>query len=72
MKKENAKNEVVKEKLMTMQDIKQAGISLVLGVITMAISSLVLGGLDIFKGWMFGLGGGAITTLRYLSTKNLV
>lgn len=57
---------------MTKEELKHAVVSLVLGVLSMAISSFVLGGLDIFKHWMSELIGGGVTTIKYLSTRNQV
>lgn len=57
---------------MSKEEVKHAVISLILGVITMTVTSLVLGFLDIFKSWIGELAGGATTTLAYLRMKNLV
>lgn len=57
---------------MTQQDLKHALISLVLGVLITALSSLVLGALHIFADWLAGLAGGATTTTAYLHYKHFL
>lgn len=57
---------------MSKEEVKHAVISLVLGVITMTVSSLVLGFLDIFKHWISEIVGATTTTVVYLRMKNLV
>ena len=57
---------------MSKEDIKHAIISLIMGVLVTAISSVVMGMANIFLGWLSGALGGTITTVSYLYCKKLV
>lgn len=57
---------------MTTQDYKHALISLVVGVLTLALTQLVTGALHIFTEWLAGLAGGGAASVSYLHLKNYV
>jgi hypothetical protein len=51
---------------MTKEQLKSALISLVLGVITIALSSLLEGLIKILKEWMIQSAGGGVASITYL------
>lgn len=57
---------------MSKQDLKHAIISLVLGVLTIALTDLLNGFLGILKEWLITSAGGAVTTGAYLKMKHFL
>lgn len=57
---------------MNKQDIKHAIISLVLGVLTIALTDLINGFIGILKDWLIASGGGAVTATTYLKMKHFI
>jgi len=57
---------------MTRQDFKHALISLVLGVLTMAIIQLLEGLIDIAQTWIATPAGGVMTSSVYLKFKHFI
>ncbi|MEK7179968.1 MAG: hypothetical protein AAB706_00675 [Patescibacteria group bacterium] len=57
---------------MTKDDLKHAIISLVMGVLITAVSSIVMGVANIFIDWLSGAIGGTVTTITYLYKKKLL
>jgi len=55
---------------MKRQDLKHAIISLVIGVVITALSSLVEGALHLTTHWLSGIAGGTGGTVSYLGIKH--
>lgn len=57
---------------MTKQDLKHALISLAIGIVITALTSLVDGVIVILKGYVHGVVGGGIGTIAYLKIKHFI